>query len=63
MVSFANVSDFRVLQGGFEIDLTFNDAFSKKYSMAQVPSFLTMKLPMVVLPGMHTEFPPQPRLP
>ena len=57
MVSFPNISDFRVLQGGPEISIIFNDVFGKEYAIKQISTSVTTSLPRIVLPGMHTEFP------
>ncbi len=56
MVSFPNVSDFRILQGGSEINMTYNDVFLNDYTLRAIPGASTNVLPLIVLPGMHTEF-------
>lgn len=57
VISFPNLVDYTVLSGGFEIDLTFFDAFSKRYDVIQSPRIVTRRIPKIVLPGMQTEYP------
>jgi hypothetical protein len=56
VAAFKTVSDAKVLAGGMEIILTFDDVFQHHYVVDQEPHIvLRQNLPIMVLPGMHIE--------